>query len=285
METAERLNIIISEDSYQGTENGKDLKWNPTDRFNDYSNGYPSFGGRHYIYVMGSYDGYLSAVNPNKAYSKGPIYDGGSAYQQIYSSMPGMSDKQKSDAIYQQIMSQCMWVMPAMLADGYKMKESGGMPVPVTNVTFKLRVKKPYRFWNTITDSKNSDNPRYRFNSDNIYTEVSQKAGEKSVDLINIVPNPYYAYSKDYETNPIQNFVKFTNLPFKCEISIYTLDGQLARRINKDDESTEVLWDLKNQAKVPIASGMYIIHVNAGALGEKVLKWMGVMRELDLDSF
>jgi hypothetical protein len=292
LETGERLNIIISEDSYQGSENGKDMKWNPTDRGNypddfgnNYSVGYPSLGGRHYIYVMGSYDGYLSAINPNKAYSKGPTYDGGLGYLQIYMSMETMSDKQKSDAIYQRVMSQCMWVMPAMLADGFKMKEVGGMPVPPTEVSVKLRVKKPYRYFNTIADSKNSDNPKYSFNTNNIYTEVTKKAGEKLLDIVNIVPNPYYAYSKDYETNPIQNFVKFTNLPVKCEISIYTLDGQLARRMYKDDVSTELLWDLKNQAKVPIASGMYIIHVNAFELGEKVLKWMGVMRELDLDSF
>jgi hypothetical protein len=59
----------------------------------------------------------------------------------------------------------------------------------------------------------------------------------------------------------------------------------LVRRIKKDDLSTETDWNLKNGAGVPIASGMYIIHIDAGELGEKILKWMGVMRELDLDSF
>jgi hypothetical protein len=54
---------------------------------------------------------------------------------------------------------------------------------------------------------------------------------------------------------------------------------------NKDDENTDLNWDLKNNARVPIASGLYIIHVDCGELGEKVLKWMGIMRELDLDSF
>jgi hypothetical protein len=57
------------------------------------------------------------------------------------------------------------------------------------------------------------------------------------------------------------------------------------RRIKKDDDATAITWDMKNQARVPIASGIYIIHVDAGELGEKVLKWMGIMRELDLDSF
>jgi hypothetical protein len=48
---------------------------------------------------------------------------------------------------------------------------------------------------------------------------------------------------------------------------------------------TDVTWDIKNDAKIPISSGVYLIHVNAPGLGEKVLKWMGIMRELDLDSF
>ena len=86
-------------------------------------------------------------------------------------------------------------------------------------------------------------------------------------------------------SSSLDNQIKFTNLPEKCDISIYTLDGSLVRRIKKDDELTEVKWNLKNGAAVPIASGLYIIHIDAGELGEKILKWMGVMRELDLDSF
>ena len=33
------------------------------------------------------------------------------------------------------------------------------------------------------------------------------------------------------------------------------------------------------------ASGMYIIHVEVEGVGEKVLKWFGVMRPVDLDTF
>ncbi|MBO6516358.1 MAG: T9SS type A sorting domain-containing protein, partial [Bacteroidia bacterium] len=85
--------------------------------------------------------------------------------------------------------------------------------------------------------------------------------------------------------NPVENKVKITNLPATCTVRIYTSDGGLVKKIIKDDESTELTWNLKNNANVPIASGTYLIHVDGGALGEKVVKWMGVMRELDLDSF
>lgn len=113
-----------------------------------------------------------------------------------------------------------------------------------------------------------------------------------ALDLINVVPNPYYAYSV-YETNRLDNAIKITNLPSKCTISIYTIDGALVRQFKRDGSaSTSQDWDLKNSVGVPIASGLYLIHINASGLGKKanesaqrVIKWFGVMRQTDLNSF
>ncbi|MDB2613479.1 hypothetical protein N9Y89_02140 [bacterium] len=45
-------------------------------------------------------------------------------------------------------------------------------------------------------------------------------------------------------------------------------------------------WDLKNQKGIPISSGAYIINVSVPSLGkEKNLKWFGVLRPIDLDTF
>jgi len=44
-------------------------------------------------------------------------------------------------------------------------------------------------------------------------------------------------------------------------------------------------WDLKNQAGITISSGIYIIHVEVPGVGEKVVKFFGVMRPIDLDTF
>ncbi len=197
--------------------------------------------------------------------------------------MGSLTDAQKTIEI-NKVMFQCMWVVPTYLANGYKMSEQDGMPVPPSTYKLSLRVKKPYKYFRTNSTPVNNDNPKYMFSTNDLFAEVSKDAGKDKMEMINIVPNPYYAFSA-YENNPIENKVKITNLPYKCDISIYTLDGQLVRRIKKDDDGTSVTWDLKNQARVPIASGMYIIHVDGGELGEKVLKWMGIMRELDLDSF
>lgn len=273
LETGERLNIVVAEDSYQIGENGRDMKWNPTDNSGFYNSLYPSFGGRHYIYVMGSHQGPSVTLHP-----KLPTYDKGEEYWNRLTN--GSNRDRELTAVFQN----CMWAIPAFLTSGNEMVDGpDGIPVPPSEFTLKLRVQKPYS-WFDRTIASNNGNPKYYFNTDDIYNEISKENGKKAIDMINIVPNPYYAVS-GYENSPIENKVKFTNLPQKCEISIYTLDGALVRRIKKDDDASDVIWDLNNNASVPIASGLYIIHVDAGDLGEKVLKWMGIMRELDLDSF
>ena len=116
----------------------------------------------------------------------------------------------------------------------------------------------------------------------------STELGKNAMDRVNIVPNPYYAYS-EYEKNQLDNRVRIINLPKKCEISIYTLSGTLVRRLKKDETDanhvTYVDWDLKNHAGIPVASGLYIIYVNAFDLGNKTIKWFGIMRPIDLDTF
>ena len=276
--TGERLNIMIGEDSYLRGDNGRDMKWNPTSNQGVTAGLYPILGGRHFIYVMGSHTGIAESVHPEL-----PIYDRGAAYHQIFteaSTLTGSRKLRELTKIYQN----CDWIIPSYLAFGQDelIENPSGIPVPPNEVTIKLRVADTYGRNTDI--SENDGLPKYKFNTDDIFNDINEENGKDALDLVNVVPNPYYAFSA-YETSPIDNRIKFTNLPPSCEISIYTLDGMLVRRIKKDDPTTESDWNLKNTAGVPIASGMYIIHIDADELGEKVLKWMGVMRELDLDSF
>ena len=68
-------------------------------------------------------------------------------------------------------------------------------------------------------------------------------------------------------------------------MTIYDMNGTLIRQFKKADPLTSLDWDLKNSKNIPIASGTYIIHVNVPGVGEKILKWFGVMRPVDLDNF
>jgi flagellar hook assembly protein FlgD len=79
--------------------------------------------------------------------------------------------------------------------------------------------------------------------------------------------------------------VKITNLPELCTLQIYDLNGTLIRMYEKADPLTSLDWDLKNSKNIPISSGTYIIRVEVPGVGEKILKWFGVMRPIDLDNF
>jgi hypothetical protein len=137
----------------------------------------------------------------------------------------------------------------------------------------------------SVANPQNGNNPMYSFNTNDLKVQTANlDAAKNALDLINVVPNPYYAYS-EYERNQLDNRVKFTNLPEKCTIRIYTVNGTMVRRITKDSPQTYVDWDLKNQANIPVASGLYIVHVEVPGVGEKILKWFGVMRPADLDAY
>ena len=97
------------------------------------------------------------------------------------------------------------------------------------------------------------------------------------------MPNPYYAYTS-YENNALDTRVKITNLPLQATITIYNINGTLVRQYTKDSQTTSIDWDMKNFAGVQVAGGIYIIHVNTNE-GERVLKWFGLMRPPDLNTF
>ncbi|HYV90267.1 MAG TPA: hypothetical protein VE978_00720 [Chitinophagales bacterium] len=256
-ETGERLNIFFGEDSWLLNQNGRDMLWNPTSSIYDPTFNNYWIGGKHYIYVSSSkYDGCASFKNDLDAGTT-------TAKRNVYKTV--------------------RWCSIPLLAFGQEFTSMDAGLIP-NETTIRIRVTKPYQIY--YTDVITNGMPRYTFNTSNIAAISNNTAtAVKALDTINIVPNPYYAYSA-YEQGQIDNRVKITNLPQKCTITIFSLDGTLVRKITRDDQSiTSFDWDLKNDAGVPIASGLYIIHIEAPGLGERTLKWFGVLRPTDLNNY
>ena len=190
-----------------------------------------------------------------------------------------------------QLFNNVMWTSIPMPA--YRMEDSWLS----SDATIKLRVTRPYyryssRWYNDPAQapnaSQNDGYPMYEFTTKNIVpTKVtnSEETVQTLLDEINIVPNPYYGFSQ-YEHNALQNYVRIVNLPANCTISIYTVNGTLIRTLTKGDAGTSyVQWDLKNHANIPVAGGVYIIHVKAPGIGERTLKFFCAMRPTDLNGF
>jgi hypothetical protein len=283
VETGERLNIIYGEDSWLSANNGRDMQWNPTTNVVNPTDGQYIFGGKHYIYVMRpQYYARTTAV-PELLF---PAYDAGKSY---FDALTYSETAPVPMFVFQAIYTTAMWVTIPLAVPAQHL---------ATDVKVKIRMGKPYnRYYSPlpIADSTNSQYgnqnnnfPMYNFSTRPIATSYNDEASyDEDLDMIRIVPNPYYAYST-YETVPLDNRVKITNLPDKCSVTIYTLSGTEIRQFEKDNAQTFIEWDLKNFAGVPIAGGMYLIHVEADFNGEKkevVLKWFGMMRKLDLNTF
>ncbi len=263
LNTGERLNMAFSENSWLSAENGNDMIWNPTSKFVN-STGVPIFGGMHYVYVFG--------VNDNM-----PAYDEGKYIHDIMSSSSYLSGGSGTTSNYRKIFESTMWVWEPIRVFGQEMLQ--------TDVRIKARVNRPYET-RVYNPKSNNGRPLYQFVINDSIRVITQNtdALKSALDLINVVPNPYYAYSS-YEFSRLDTRIKITNLPEQCEVTIFNMQGALVRQFSKDDPITSLDWDLKNYKGIPIASGVYIIHVNVPGVGEKILKWYGVMRQADLQGF
>lgn len=263
--TGERLNIAFGEDSWLVGANGSDMIWNPT---GDYLG--TVLGGKHYIYVYGHTD-YL--LNPPMSSS---AYDGCAL---AYSWMRKYEETGTSSYKKYALMG-AMWTAMPIANENFEFLS--------TDVKIRLRVATPYYQGKGVFEYANpmNDNlPMYQFSTNDIRTITDDgETAENALDLIRVVPNPYYGHSY-YENTQLDNTVRITNLPRKCTIKIYNVSGRLVREFTKDNGSSYIDWDLKNSHNISIASGMYIMHVEAPGIGEKVVKWFGSLRPIDLQNF
>jgi hypothetical protein len=271
IETGERLNIAFGEESFNAQDRGNDMLWNPTSRSFDAIDSKLKWGGKHIIYVLRSkYDGcaaFANVIRPNSN---------------------NASDKATADG-YRAM----MWVGVPLLAPGSAFASNKDGIIP-TDTRLSVRVTRPYTWYKGDDNQslRNNGWPLYSFTTNGI---APAKLGDANNNYtsnkdeifkrIHVVPNPYYAYSQ-YENSRVENRVRIINLPEKATIKIFTLDGALIKTLVKNDAATTYIdWDIKNDKNIPIASGLYLVHVNIPGVGETVLKWFGAMRPTDLTSF
>jgi WD40 repeat protein len=262
--------MAFGENSFLGGENGADMIWNPTDRV--VSNvGTPLMGGMHPVYVFGynqaTTNGYVSGYDfpayiPNQAETNSTNL----LYQKWL-------DVESNDATAKrELYGSLAWISYPLLRDGQTLLS--------TDVTIKLRINKEFK--NFVGSGENGGKPMYSWSMDEIATVVASKDQLKdALKMINVVPNPYYAFS-EYERTRIETKVKITNLPEKCTVRIYTSNGKLVRTFKKDSPVTSLDWDLTNNKSIPVAGGIYLIHVEVPEVGEVILKFFGGMRQVDL---
>lgn len=280
VETGRRLNIFFGENSaYDGTfipdaNNGRDMMFNPSNViYRAIDGAFPTAynyvaGGHHFVYV-----------------TKTP-YDECVLFRERFGHP---SPLRKVSAL-----NEITWAGFIMLPTDEQMLPYKDGLIP-QDAIYKLRVDNGYEV--SVGTGDFNGYPTYRFRvTGKAANELDEPGIETALDAINVVPNPYYGFS-EYEDSQFETVIKVTNLPAKCVVTIYTLDGKFVRQYNRDEtglvpegnnraiDRAQILpdleWDLKNSKGIPVASGMYLIHVAAEGLGERTIKWFGVNRQFD----
>jgi hypothetical protein len=235
VDSGERLNVFFGENTFYhpGLEvdfpildtsslkskflRGFDMKFNPSDVNNIDFTSNPNVPANN---------GNFSVLNYSVGGGWHNVYVASTVYDecaQFRSAFANASALRKIGALRDVI-----WTTMAMMAPGRDMADG----VPPTEMISKLRVKKPYNY--KVGTNANAGYPMYGFKLDKLTpTMNNREAATSALDLINVVPNPYYAYS-EYETNETQQIIKITNLPSSAIVNIYSLDGRFIKQYKQD---------------------------------------------------
>jgi hypothetical protein len=95
---------------------------------------------------------------------------------------------------------------------------------------------------------------------------------------IKVVPNPYLVSNLTEQASSradrFSHELRFTNLPAKCTIKIYTLRGDLVKTIHHDSPSVgEARWYLQSNEKLEVSYGIYVYTVTTPDGKKKVDKF------------
>jgi len=114
--------------------------------------------------------------------------------------------------------------------------------------------------------------------------KVESTSVADDVKKVNVFPNPYLGYH-DLEISraelPAPKYVTFNHLPTtgKVVFRVFNMAGVMVANFEKSTTTQYQTWNMRNANQFPLASGIYIIHVDMGSAGTKVLKLALVTEE------
>jgi hypothetical protein len=106
---------------------------------------------------------------------------------------------------------------------------------------------------------------------------INTEQAKSDLDKVAVVPNPYVGAASWEPANLFQSGrgerrVFFIHLPAKCTIRIFTIRGYLVQTIVHDTQADngQEPWDLVSKDGMDISYGVYIFHIDAPGIGEKI---------------
>jgi hypothetical protein len=164
------------------------------------------------------------------------------------------------------------------------------MTQPETGTTFRYETLKPNAEGDSFSlntadvDGDGSMRAIGALSLSELDPTTRQELEVAALENIGIVPNPYKGASL-YERSQLVDQVRFTNLPETATIRIFSLNGTLLRTLEKSGPAKTLPWDLTTDNLLPIASGLYLIHVEVPGVGEHIMKFAVVKKRIHLNVF
>lgn len=125
-----------------------------------------------------------------------------------------------------------------------------------------------------------NDRFQFRFDADNI-PRIDADTAKSELDDILVIPNPYVVTNifeaSATSTNKQQNReLHFTGVPAPSTLRIFTSSGVMIREINIEQSSLSggtYIWNMLTKDNLEISYGIYLYHIEAPGVGEKVGKF------------
>ena len=108
---------------------------------------------------------------------------------------------------------------------------------------------------------------------------------DKDIAKINVFPNPYMGYHDLEGTDsvlPLPKYITFNHLPTsgKVEFRVFNIGGTQVASFEKNTSTQYQTWNMRNPNDYPLASGVYIVHINMPDIKkERILKLAIVTEE------
>jgi len=138
---------------------------------------------------------------------------------------------------------------------------------PVSGDVIELRLNKPFLSGDVFEFTAQGE-------------QVDDERAKQELDRIRVVPNPYVVANSWEPLNPYANGrgpreLHFTHLPPKCTIKIFNIRGQLVQELEHDQPAWNgtAIWDMQSKDLLDISYGVYIYHIDAGEMGQKIGKF------------
>jgi hypothetical protein len=96
------------------------------------------------------------------------------------------------------------------------------------------------------------------------------------IDGVRVVPNPYVVHAT-WEQEENNRRLRFMFLPPECSIAIYTVRGELVKKINHTNNTGDEDWNLTNESSVEVAFGLYVYVVETPN-GEKAIGKFAILK-------